>query len=91
MGNWILLIDDFCVPGDSGYAYPSYGHNKTLNFSYISKLVEKYNLEVYFPSIPSSIETGYKTGYVFLSNGGFAGDVLSKTKDISVFHQNQFK
>lgn len=77
-GNWIVLIDDFCVPGDSGYAYPSYGPNKTLNYDYVKNLVEDKGLNVFFPTIPSNIETGYKTGYVFISNGGSCLDILKK-------------
>ena len=38
-GSWIIHIDDFCVPGDEGYAYPSYGPTKTLNFDYIKNCV----------------------------------------------------
>ena len=68
--NWIVLIDDFCVPDDNGYKYPSYGLGKTLNYEYIEKLVEQKNLKVLYPTTPSQLETGYKTGYIFLANEG---------------------
>jgi cephalosporin hydroxylase len=84
-GNWIILIDDFCVPGDAGYAYPSYGEGKTLNFEYIKDIVAKNELDVFFPTIPSREESGYRTGYVFLSNGGDVTDILKSDKDLKQF------
>jgi len=84
-GNWVILIDDFCVPDDDGYAYPSYGPDKTLNYEYIRNLVERENLKVFYPTIPSKDETGFKTGYVFLANEGAALNILKSTVNLKQF------
>lgn len=81
-GEWIILIDDFCVPGDSGYKYASYGPTKTLHYDYIKDLVIQKKLDVFYPSVSSDLETGYKTGYVFLSNGGRSLEILQKTANL---------
>lgn len=83
--NWIILIDDFCVPGDAGYAYSSFGNGKTLNFEYIKDIVAKYTLDVFFPTVPSQFESGFRTGYVFLSNGGGVTDILKSDRDLKHF------
>ena len=80
--NWIILIDDFCVPDDCGYNFPSYGRNKTLNYDYLKDLVELHKLNVFYPTIQSSEETGNKSGHIFLCNGGVALEILKKTENI---------
>lgn len=85
VGNSIVLIDDFCVPNDSEYKYSGYGLGKTLNYEYIEKLVEQKNLKIFYPTIPSQVETGYKTGYVFLANEGVASEILRNTKNLKQF------
>jgi hypothetical protein len=66
--DFVILIDDFKVPDDDGYGYDRYG-KATLNYSYISDIVQKYAIDVYFPTVASAIETGLKRGYVFLARG----------------------
>ena len=60
------MIDDFCVPDDSGYEFDDYGEGKILNLSYLSRVIEAHNLSVYFPAKPSNFETGAKRGCVVL-------------------------
>jgi hypothetical protein len=70
--NWdkyIILIDDFQVPSDSGYGYDKYSNKRILNLSYISEYLANKPIMVFFPSGPSSRETGAKRGYVFLAKG----------------------
>lgn len=69
--NAVILIDDFEVPGDAGYLFDDYGNGKRLNLKYISPLLaDKW--EVFFPSVPSSGETGIKRGYVILASKAIA-------------------
>jgi predicted O-methyltransferase YrrM len=62
--KFILMIDDFQVPGDSGYAHDNYG---TLDYIDMAQLKKKYNLCSYFPSAPSSEEPRPPTGCVVLA------------------------
>lgn len=70
--NWddyIILIDDFQVPNDPGYGYDKYSKKRILNLSYISGCLVNKPIRVFFPSAPSSQESGAKRGYVFLAKG----------------------
>lgn len=64
--NAIVLVDDFQVPDDPGFAYDDYGAGKALDLSYIGSLVQGFDLSVFFPSASSSDETGAKRGSVTL-------------------------
>tara|TARA_Y100001968_G_C19440446_1_gene762240 strand:- start:124 stop:729 length:606 start_codon:yes stop_codon:yes gene_type:complete len=66
--NYILLIDDFKVPNDNGYEYDDYGQAGSCTLDYIINLLNK-ELKIFFPSVPSKKETGYKRGYVFIAKG----------------------
>jgi hypothetical protein len=69
--NWpdfIILIDDFEVPGDAGYGYDRYGKTR-LSLDYIANLVTSAGNDIYFPVIRSGDETGARRGYVFLAAG----------------------
>ena len=58
----IVLIDDFKVPGDSGYGYDDYGPGKSLDAAYLSQAIAQFNLAIRYPSVASSKETGAKRG-----------------------------
>jgi len=63
----VIMIDDFEVPGDSGYRFDDYGQDKKLNLSYLQ--LEKFSqVEVYFPALTSNEETGAKRGCVLICN-----------------------
>lgn len=64
----VVVIDDFEVPGDPGYAFDDYGAGKALNAAYISEAAERFNLRVYYPSTPSTSETGALRGCVVLAH-----------------------
>jgi predicted O-methyltransferase YrrM len=61
-----VLMDDFEVPGDPGYDFDSYGPDLALNASYIDTAVRNHGLETFYPSTPSSTETGMRRGCVVL-------------------------
>jgi hypothetical protein len=70
--NWtdfIVLIDDFEVPGDAGYGADRYGKTR-LSLGYVADLITEAGIDVYFPRIRSGDETGARRGYVFLPAGG---------------------
>ena len=67
--NWseaVVLIDDFQVADDTGYGFDDYGFGKALTMAYISTMQDKFELKVFFPTSPSSQETGARRGCVVL-------------------------
>lgn len=63
----VVMIDDFEVPFDGGYAYDNYGDGKSLCFEYLAPLNAKYKLAAFFPSQRADLETGRKRGCVVLA------------------------
>ena len=63
----IVMIDDFKVPGDAGYAYDDYGPCKALTADYIAELTHKFSLAHFYPATPSSQETGARRGSIVLA------------------------
>jgi hypothetical protein len=82
-GNYVIMVDDFCVPGDNGYAFDNYGHGKALELSMLENAVKKYNLAVFFPAARSSEETGGKCGCVVLAPHGPLSQKLTKLPSLS--------
>jgi hypothetical protein len=71
-----ILIDDFEVPDDPGYGFDTYGPDLTLNASYIDAAVCNHGLAMFYPSTPSSAETGMRRGCVILSKGEGSAEAL---------------
>jgi hypothetical protein len=71
-----VLIDDFEVPGDPGYGFDTYGPDLTLSASYIAAAVQEHRLATFYPSTPSSSETGMRRGCVVLSKDAVLGEML---------------
>lgn len=65
--NYLILIDDFRVPGDSGYGFGQYSPTKKLDLEYIAPVVDQCNLATFFPRAKSTTETGRKRGCVVLA------------------------
>lgn len=63
----VVMIDDFQVPGDPGYAYDDFGEGKALTPAYIGAAVNKHALRAFYPSLPSSQEGGERRGCVVLA------------------------
>ena len=61
-GQWIAIIDDFEVPGDTGYSFDVYGQ-LSIGMSMIPK---SENFTVFLPIVPSSLETGARRGTGYL-------------------------
>lgn len=65
--RYVILIDDFQVPGDSGYAFDDYGNGRALCLDFVRDLLAERKLGICFPSIPSALETGKRRGYAFVA------------------------
>jgi hypothetical protein len=63
----VVLIDDFQVPDDDGYAYDDYGPGKALTCDYIEPAIRTFGLRTFFPSVKAELETGAKRGSVTLA------------------------
>jgi hypothetical protein len=63
----IVLIDDFQVPDDPGYAYDDYGPGKLLTPDYIAEGVARHSLQCFYPRTPAERETGTRRGCVVLA------------------------
>ena len=72
----VVMIDDFAVPDDPGYAFDSYGPAATLNFEYL-RLADVPAVRLFFPAIRSSEETGARRGCIVLARAGPIADVLA--------------
>ncbi len=68
--NFVIMVDDFCVPDDPGYNYDDYGKNKSLDLATFANCFRRLNLVPFFPAQPSATETGGKRGCVVLTRLG---------------------
>lgn len=86
--NWdkfVIMVDDFKVPFDKGYGYANYGKGKILSIEYLHGLFKQYNLLPFFPSKPSSEESGPKTGCVVLAKSGEFGNKLKEANSLKLY------
>ncbi len=63
----IISIDDFRVPGQSGYGYDDYGEGKALTAEYLEGALPE-GVSVLYPSTPAEQETGRRRGWAVLSS-----------------------
>jgi predicted O-methyltransferase YrrM len=68
--QFVVLIDDFRVPGDEGYGYDNYGPKKILAIEYLADIMHSRDLEAFFPAESSAQETGSKRGCVVITRSG---------------------
>jgi hypothetical protein len=72
----VVMIDDFQVPGDSGYGYDDYGHGKALVEEYLpASALEGWALM--YPAMGSAEETGARRGCCVLASPALAEDARS--------------
>lgn len=72
----VVMIDDFQVPDDLGYSYDVYGPDRALTAAYLAPAIAKYELRVFYPSIPSHNEGGSRRGCVVLVPDAVHGEAL---------------
>jgi len=63
----VVMIDDFSVPDDPGYAYDDYGPGRALDAKYIEPIVKEQELAVFYPATAAREESGARRGCVVLS------------------------
>lgn len=82
--KFVMMIDDFEVPGDDGYMHDRFG---TLKYINMDSLKIKYNLCAYFPSMPSSYEPTPPTGCIVLAKNGQYADGLRNIKSLRLYEK----
>jgi hypothetical protein len=66
LDRFVVVVDDFEVPGDAGYSFDDYGHGKALTAGYLNACAGK-DLARFYPSVPSKEETGSRRGWIVLT------------------------
>jgi FkbM family methyltransferase len=75
--NAVVMVDDFEVPGDSGFGYDDYGVGKVLNADYLASALQSYKLTVLYPAYSSTQESGARRGCVVLCNSATHAKALN--------------
>lgn len=81
--NVCVIIDDFKVPDDPGYAYDDYGPGLALDRELLAGL-PLAGVSLFFPRIPSAKETGHRRGWVVLGRGTELVSQLSRTEGLAI-------
>jgi hypothetical protein len=68
--DFVVMIDDFEVPGDDGYRFDDYGFRRSLTIGCFGKVFRELELLAYSPALPSAQETGARSGCVVLAKKG---------------------
>ena len=68
--DFVIMIDDFKVPGDEGYGYDDYGKGQALTLEYVTPALRQFDLVPFFPSKPSREDTGARRGCIVLARSG---------------------
>lgn len=76
--KFVIMIDDFQVPGDDGYGYDRFSAFQKMNISLIRSTMQKHGLRAYFPSTPSAEESVQPKprGFVILTRDNEYADSL---------------
>jgi hypothetical protein len=65
--RFVVMVDDFEVPGDPGYTFDDYGPGRKLSLSDFP-FDRDGRVSVYFPNRPSDLESGKRRGCVVLAS-----------------------
>jgi len=85
--NWsqfVIIIDDFEVPFDSGYHFNDYKGKMALSLKYFDFTKIK-NIVLFSPSAPSSCETGFKRGSITLISKDSLLETVGKFKSLKAY------
>lgn len=66
--SFVLLVDDFKVPGQGGYKFDDYGDVGACTTEHIEDLLDG-STQIFFPNIPAKDETDAPRGYCFIARG----------------------
>lgn len=78
----IIMIDDFKVPNDVGYAFDNYGAGKELSLENFDNDFKRHGLQPFFPVASSRDETGYRRGCVVLGPKGKISDKINSMQSL---------
>jgi hypothetical protein len=78
----VIMVDDFRVPTDSGFAYDDYGEGKCLSVTNLHEAVT-VRPSMFFPKYASADETGARRGCVVLAQGDLADYLQRKVPMLS--------
>jgi hypothetical protein len=67
--DFVIMIDDFEVPKDTGYGYDDYGPGKRLSLRDFPLHLDN-RVACYFPARPSSRESGLRRGAIVVASPG---------------------
>lgn len=73
--DYAVMVDDFRVPDDPGYAYDDYGTGKVLELETLSMLADR-TMSVFWPAAHSSSESGSRRGWIVLATPGSVTEAL---------------
>lgn len=76
--EFVIMIDDFQVPGDVGYGYDSYVGNQVLSINTFLPVFLQNGLIPFFPALRSSEETGAKQESVILTRRGAIAEQVGR-------------
>lgn len=71
--DFVILVDDFEVPGDAGYGFENDGEGNLLDVISFAETFKKCGLTAFYPTLPSSEDTGTKRGTLVLVKESEAG------------------
>ena len=80
--RFVVMVDDFQVPGDEGYGYDDYGAGKALTIEYIKPVIARRNLTAWFPAAPAESESGHKRGCVVIAPAGNLTEALASIRSV---------
>jgi hypothetical protein len=80
--DFVIMVDDFAVPGDAGYGHDDYGGGKELCLDTYGQIFARNDLVPRFPASVSSEETGAKRGCVVLTRKGEWADRLGRLQSL---------
>ena len=75
--HFVIVIDDFEVAGDPGYAFYDYGPGLSLTEGYL-RTCDVDHLDKFYPSVPSLNETGHRRGWIVLAGSPSMSESLSR-------------
>jgi predicted O-methyltransferase YrrM len=81
----VVAIDDFQVPGDPGYGHDYYGEGRELTLAALGSTIERYELAVFFPRLPSSEESGKRTGLAVLARNA---ECVAMLRDLGLLRES---
>ncbi len=73
----VVMIDDFAVPGDPGYVHSKGCSGEILRKGMVARAADRHDLVIFFPTAPSSEETGARCGCAVLARRGELSDKLT--------------